>query len=238
MDVGDFVSKHKWWIVGGIAGVGLLYILYASSTSSSTGAANPYAPTDAEVAAAEQLQAMQMQVNSQNTGYSTALQAQTEQDASQLALAKIQAQSNDTANTLAAQVANNQIQYGSADTQYGDTMQAQVIENSNLTQQNIANIQATNTTAQYGMLAGALTNEANIQANEAVTMNASNNATTLGINASNNQAQIALGNIYGQVTENNNQTYANMFNNYLSTQNQIAYNNAAFQYMGLRAVTG
>ena len=188
----EWVGKYKWWIVGAIVGLGLLYILWSNSSSGAANTSSLYqGPTDAQVAAAEQLQAMQMQVGGQVQGAQLQLQSQQEQDATQLALAKLQADAANNTNTLAANVASQQISAQFLTQTNADTLSAQVAENTNATQQNIANIEATNTTQQQQNLATALLNEASIQANAAVAMNSSNNAASVTMNQNSNSALVA-----------------------------------------------
>jgi hypothetical protein len=141
----ETLKKHPW-LMGGTAIVAVLAIVYLNSGSGSSGSV-PGGNT-ADVQAAENLQGLQLQAQSQAAGYSAAANAQAEQDATQLALAKIQYGVQGDANDLAAQIASQQIsaeqQLGSlqstlsykanADTLNAQTQQLAITTNANLQQ--------------------------------------------------------------------------------------------------------
>jgi hypothetical protein len=128
----DKIKEHPW-IVGGVIGVFILVLVFSSSSSSSSGGAQAATTGDPN---GDQLAAYMAQLNQQGQIAQLSATASAQQTEAAVTVAKLQSGSTDTANTLAAQVAEFQSNLAAnvAQSQIAagvthDTLSAQVQEN-------------------------------------------------------------------------------------------------------------
>lgn len=193
-------GKTVYWIGGAVILFVIFYLIASKGASSGGDSADtsggliyqPSGPTDAQVQASAAISAAQIQANSQTQQYQLQLAALQQQGASDVALATLQAHSQDLATQAAADVTNRQTDAASAVSMAGLTAQT-----------NIAQLQA-----EYSYDTAKAANEA------AITINANNNATSIA------GRQIDASTLHDQL-QTNLQMFAIQSNN-LITQSAIA----------------
>ncbi len=155
------IKQHPY-LLGGVAIIAILVVMRLNSGNASADTTG----SSGDVSAAEQWQAAQLSANTQTAQYQTAYQAQVENDATQVALAKIQADTSTNANQLAADVASQQINAAEQTATYHDTMVAQVNENQLAAQTQQLSISTGAQTQQLSTVVNGLvqmnTNQANV----------------------------------------------------------------------------
>lgn len=171
----DKVKSHPW-LIGGVAGIAILFLVYSSSGSSSSVDATQSSADDNQVASADALAAAQANANATVAQTQVAGQVQATQDQAALDALNITQSGTNLANELEANVQLSSLseQQNVTDTaneltanveNTGNTLNANVAINSNATQQNIAQINANENEQDVGALTGALTSMAQISSN-------------------------------------------------------------------------
>lgn len=188
----DTVKQHPY-LFGGTAIVAVI-VLFAMRGSSASQATTG---STADIAGAQALQQAQMQLNSQAGQQATALQAQGEQDATALALAKIQSDTSTNANTLAAAVASKQLDVNQTLGTQSNTLSAQIASDNNATRVKLAGISADAQSTQLADVVAALTVQSQTQLQAMQSQQAAQVQMMIAQQAANNRPGGFFKNLFG-----------------------------------------
>lgn len=154
------IKEHPGYVIGAVVAFVVMYWYFSSDGATSVGALD----TTNSVDAATSLQTAQLAASAQVQQTNAALQANADNNAAQLDIAKLNFDYMTTHDTLAAGVANNQIDAEADTTRAVSTLQAGVQTSAINAQTQQTQIVATAQTQQQQVLANALTTQSYLQA--------------------------------------------------------------------------
>lgn len=154
----DKIKSHPW-VTGAIIGVVLLVLFYSGSSSSSATTTTAATDPNADAVTVAQLQAQQAVQQSADS-----LTANAQNIQGSIDLSNIQASTVNLQSQLEAEVALSQIGAQQETTDTANTLSAQVEENNNATQLGIANVEANSSLQQTSLLTSALVTNASTAA--------------------------------------------------------------------------